>query len=100
MNKDRILIRAYLALDDDCIVDLTITGTPTTEGKARLFRLIELAMVRDTEEKPPPAKIDRCLLVNVVEAYKGVGVHDLTPAEEALDEAIVCLGIALEKENT
>jgi hypothetical protein len=41
---DDVLIRAHIHIDTECVVDLTITGTATEEGKARLIRIIELAM--------------------------------------------------------
>ena len=41
---DEVLIRAHIHIDAGCVVDLMITGTATEAGKARLIRIIELAM--------------------------------------------------------
>lgn len=52
MDKNRpLIVRAHLMLDDDCEVELTITGTPTEEAKRRLIRLVELSMERPAKKE-------------------------------------------------
>lgn len=41
---DDVLMSAHVHIDTQCVVDLTITGRATVAGKARLIRMIELAM--------------------------------------------------------
>lgn len=47
-----VLIKAHIHIDTECVVELTIRGTATEAGKARLIRIIELAM--DVHVEPTP----------------------------------------------